>query len=105
MLRNYFKTAIRSLARNKYFTAINIAGLSIGIASCMLILLYAKNELSYDRFHTNGEQIYQLTCDRIEREGTDERFAIAAMVQGPAFKREIPEIREFVRVNNKQTVI
>jgi putative ABC transport system permease protein len=105
MFRNYVKTALRSLTRNKYFTVINMAGLSIGLACCILILLYAKDEFSYDRFHSNKDLLYQLTCDRIEKEGTDEKFAIAAMVQGPAFKREIPEIREFVRVNNKQGVI
>ncbi|HMH22346.1 MAG TPA: ABC transporter permease [Puia sp.] len=105
MFRNYLKTAIRHLTKNKYFSVINIAGLSIGLACCMLILLYAKDELSYDRFHTQKDSIYQLTCDRIEKEGADEKFAIAAMVQGPAFKRAIPGIREFVRVNNKRAVI
>ena len=105
MLRNYLKTAFRNLVRNKYFTTINIAGLSIALACCMLILLYIRDEFSYDRFHEKKDSIWQLTCDRIEKEGTEEKFAIAAMVQGPAFKREIPEIGAFVRVNNQQLVV
>ena len=105
MFKNYFKTAIRNLMRNKVFSFINITGLSIGLACCILILLFTKDELSYDRFHAGSHQIYQLTCDRIEKEGTQKKFAIAAMVQGPAFKQEIPEIQAFVRVYNKQLVI
>jgi len=105
MLRNYFKTAFRHLKRNTIFSVINISGLSIGLACCMLIILYTKDETSFDKFHKNADHLYQLTCDRIEKEGTDEKFGIAAMVQGPAFKKEIPEIREFTRVNNKTVVV
>ncbi len=50
MFRNYFKTAIRNLLRNKVYSFINIAGLSLGLACCLLIFLYSKDELSYDRF-------------------------------------------------------
>ena len=51
MLKNYFVIAIRNLWRNKVFSTINISGLSIGLACCMLIFLYTKDEVSYDRFH------------------------------------------------------
>jgi len=105
MFRNYLKTTLRHLKRNAVFSFINIAGLSIGLACCMLILLYIKDEISFDRFHKNKDRLYQLTCDRIEKEGTDEKFGIAAMVQGPAFKKEIPEIKEYTRVNSKNLVI
>ncbi len=71
----------------------------------MLILLYTKNEFSYDRFHEKQHEIYQLVCDRIEKNGTDTRSAIAAMVQGPAFKQAVPEIESFTRVYHKQGVI
>jgi len=105
MLKNYLKTAIRNLAQNKVLSFINIAGLSVGLACCILILLYTKDEVSYDQFHIQKDQLYQLTCNRIEKDHTSEKFAIAAMVQGPAFKREIPEIKEFTRVNSKSVVI
>ncbi len=105
MLKNYLVTTIRNLKRNKLFSFINISGLSVGLTCCILILLYTKDEISYDRFHNNKDQLYQLTCDRMEKNNTDEKFAIAAMVQGSAFKREIPEIKEFTRVNDKPAVI
>lgn len=105
MVRNYLKTAFRNLKKRKLFSIINTAGLSIGLASCMLILLYIKDEWSFDRFHKKSERIYQLVCDRVEKDGATERFAIAAMAQAPAFKRAIPEIEGFVRINAKQLII
>jgi putative ABC transport system permease protein len=71
----------------------------------MLILLYLKNELSFDDFHRHKDDIYQLVCTRIEQDGSSERFAIAAQVQGPAFKQGIPEIAEYVRVMPGDVVI
>jgi putative ABC transport system permease protein len=60
MIKNYFKTAFRNLWRNKIFSVIKITGLSIGLAVCMLIFLYTKDELSYDRFHANKGQLYRI---------------------------------------------
>ena len=71
----------------------------------MLIVLYSKDENSFDRFHKNEDNIYQLVCDRIEKDGVDTKSAIAAMVQGPAFKQAIPEIQSFTRVYHKQSVL
>lgn len=91
--------------REKLFPVINIAGLSIGLACCILILLFIKNELSYDRWHRQKEHIYQLTCIRTEQDGTSEKFAIAALVQGPAFRAGIGEITEFVRVRPGDVIV
>ena len=60
MFKNYFKTAIRNLWRNKGFSAINIAGLALGLACSLLIFLWVQDERSKDRFHTNREQLYTL---------------------------------------------
>ena len=60
MLRNYFKLAFRNILKYKFFSAINILGMSIGITACLLILLYVVDELSYDRFHDNVDRIYQV---------------------------------------------
>ena len=57
MLRNYLTIAIRNLRKYKFYSAINILGLSIGIAAFLFILLYVQDELSYDRYHENAEQI------------------------------------------------
>lgn len=60
MLQNYFKLAFRNIRKYKFFSAINILGMSIGIAACLLIVLYVADELSYDRFHANADRIYQV---------------------------------------------
>lgn len=105
MFKNNWKVAFRRLVKNKIFFSINIAGLSVGLTSCILILLYVKDENSFDRFHKNSNHIYQLVCDRIEKDGVDTKSAIAALVQGQAFKEAIPEIQSFTRVYHKQTVV
>ncbi len=63
MLKNYLKVALRNLRRYKGYTFINIMGLAVGIAACVLIFLYVQNELSYDRFHENADRTYRLTAD------------------------------------------
>ena len=60
MLSNYIKIAIRTLFRQKGYSAINIAGLAVGIACCLLIFIYVKDELSYDRFHEHSDRIYRV---------------------------------------------
>ena len=60
MLKNYFNTTIRNLLRNKVYSSINIVGLSLGLACAMLIILYTKDELSYDRFHGKVRNIYRV---------------------------------------------
>lgn len=61
MFRNYFKTAWRSLWKNKFYSAINISGLAIGLATGIMLLLWVQNELSYDRFHRDYQHIYQIS--------------------------------------------
>ena len=61
MLANYLKVAFRNLAKHKGYTAINIAGLAVGMASCLLILLYVQHELSYDRYHEKADHLYRVT--------------------------------------------
>ena len=60
MLRNYLKIAWRSLMKNKTFSFINIFGLSVGLTCCMLISIYLYHEVSYDKYHKNIDQLYQL---------------------------------------------
>ncbi|MBL7862528.1 MAG: ABC transporter permease [Cyclobacteriaceae bacterium] len=60
MFRNYLKIALRSLAKNQFYTIINIGGLAVGIASSILILLWVVDEYSFDKFHANYNRIYKL---------------------------------------------
>lgn len=64
MLKNYLKTAIRSLLKNKIYSFINILGLSMSLASCILILLYVQHEFSYDNFHKDADKIYRVALER-----------------------------------------
>lgn len=105
MITSYVRIGLRTILRNKGYAFINIAGLSIGLAACMLIILYVKDEVSYDRFHKQGDNIYQLTCDRIETSGETRKFAIAAMAQGPAFAKEIEDLQIVVRTKSQSTTI
>ncbi|MCF0075698.1 ABC transporter permease [Dyadobacter sp. CY261] len=98
MIRNYFKTTFRNLWRNRGFSAINIVGLSAGLSCCMLILLYAMDEVSYDRFHVNAGNIYQLVVDNKSSDGLIHKFSGTGDMPGPSFKREIPEVQDFVRI-------
>jgi len=98
MFKNYFNTALRNLWRNKVFSLINILGLSVGLACCMLIFLYSKDEISYDRFLKNNENIYRLTATLTSADGNVNKIGSTGMVHGPNFARSIPEIAEFVRL-------
>lgn len=98
MLKNYFKTAIRNLFHNKVYSFINIAGLSLGLACAMLIILYLKDEVSYDRFHANGNHIYRIFQQATAPNGEVRRMGITGDIQGPRFTAKIPEIKAFARV-------
>lgn len=99
MFINYIKTAFRNLRRNKMYSLLNIVGLAIGIACCLLIFAYVQDELSFDRFHTRADRIYRV-CTIIDIKDRYMNFAATAHVQGPMFKDEFPEIENFVRFDN-----
>ncbi len=97
---NYLKTAWRNFLKNKAYSFINIAGLSIGLACCMLIILYNNDEVSYDRFHKNVNNIYRIVHTDKDKDGkVTNANGITGMMQGPAFKRNIPEVADYVRMN------
>ena len=100
MFKNYFKTALRNLWRSKVFSLINILGLSVGLACCMLIFLYSKDEISYDRFLNNSDNIYRLTATLTSPDGNVNKIGSTGMVHAPNFARSIPEIAEFVRLQS-----
>src|SRR5206468_4299012 len=101
MIKNYFKIALRNLLRNKIYASINIAGLSIGLACAMLIILYVKDEVSYDRFHANVGNIYRVVSQSIDKKGVKGRKdGITGYFQGPRFAQNIPDIQSFIRIQS-----
>lgn len=104
MFKNYLKSTLRNLLRNKVYAFINIAGLCIGLACAMLIILYLKDEVSYDAFHKNVGQIYRIANFDTKPDGSIEhKNGFTGYFQGPKFAANIPEIQSFVRYqqNNK----
>lgn len=98
MLKNYFKTAFRSLVRNKSHAIINITGLATGIAIFILLLLYSVNELSFDRFHNNEKNIYCVYDYAKGRDGNSQYTAITAMPLGPTLKKDMPDVVDYARL-------
>jgi ABC-type antimicrobial peptide transport system permease subunit len=96
MLENYLKTAIRSLLRNKVFSAINIAGLAIGMAAAMLILLWVQNEMSFDRFHKKTDRIC-LMYSRDKNNGELDVWPRTSTLMAPALKQDYTEVEDAVR--------
>jgi putative ABC transport system permease protein len=103
MFKNYFKTALRNLTRNKVYSFINIAGLSLGLACSMLIILYVKDEVSYDRFHGEVNRIYRITSQSFnKKENKIHRESNTGYLQGPRFTANIPGIESFVRIQSQR---
>ncbi len=95
MFKNYLKTALRNLARHKGYSLINIVGFAIGIACCILILLWVQDELSFDRFHVNLDELYRVVEEQHYSDGTVFPIARTPYPAGRAFVEEYPEIVEF----------
>jgi putative ABC transport system permease protein len=107
MLSNYLELAIsnlkityRSLLQNKMYSLINISGLAIALSVVLLIVLYIKDDLSFDKFHKNGDQIYRLVVDYKNQDNTIRKSGNSGFIQGPIFKEEIPEIASYCRFKN-----
>ena len=97
MLKSYWKTAVRSLLRNKTYGFINIFGLAAGTFCCLYILLYVRDQYSYDRHHKEVADIYRV--NRLDKGKNGEfNVAITPMQAGPAMKRDLPEVKQFTRV-------
>ncbi|MBN8575872.1 MAG: ABC transporter permease [Cytophagales bacterium] len=99
MFKNYFITAVRSLMRNKGFSAINIVGLAVGLATFSLISFYVYHELSFDRYHVNADRIFRITENlRTENELLFQSTSSPPM--GPTMAKDFPEVESYVRVQN-----
>ena len=96
MFKNYLKTAVRNLGRNKLYASINIFGLMIGLTACLLIGVYINHELSYDKFNVNADRIVMATME-FSHAGTVNTAATTGTKVGPQFKRIFPAVEEYVR--------
>jgi len=97
MWKNYWLTAWRNLIRHKGYSFINIFGLAVGLASCITILLWVRDETGYDRFHANVASIHRVVVQASEPGGGSESFVVLPPNLGPALKAEFPEVRQMTR--------
>jgi putative ABC transport system permease protein len=96
ILKNYLITAWRNIVKDKFYTLLNVVGLSIGLITAIYIFLYVVDELTYDKSHTNYKRIYRLES-HFTINGKDDFFAVTQVPLGPTLKDEYPEIEEYVR--------
>ncbi len=104
MIKNYFKIAYRNLVRNKGYAAINILGLAVGMAVCLLISLYVSHELGYDRFHEKAERVYQVTS----RFAIGDRARISPYMSafmGPTLVEDVPGVKRAVRFDKEDEAL
>src|SRR4030095_8919023 len=98
MLENYFKVAIRNLSRNTSSTIINVIGLSTGLICFILIFLFVKDELSYDRFHKEPQQVYRIVKDFVNDDKSRIPDATTPPALAHALQKDIPEIAQATRL-------
>ncbi|MFN2458375.1 MAG: ABC transporter permease [Chitinophagaceae bacterium] len=96
MIKNYLKVALRNLWKHKGFSAINIFGLAVGIATCLLIIVFVMDELSYDKFNKKANRIYRVDGD-INFGGTHFILAVAPDPMGPTLIKDFPQVEQYVR--------
>ena len=105
MIKNYFKTAWRSLWKNKTFSAINIFGLSVGVAAFLLIINYLRFEYSYDDAHVKKDRIYRVPMMTKEKGGKEQTFAFTYPAVAPALKKDFPEIEDAARFRRQGGIV
>ena len=99
MFKNNFKIAFRNLLKNRFFSLLNLLGLAVGFAVALTLLLYIKDEISFDIYHAKADQIYRLNLTA-SYDGTDEQWANVPNISGPTFNEQIKDIEEQVRLLN-----
>ncbi len=97
MFKNYLKITLRNLVRQKGYAFINIAGLSVGIACAMLIILVVQYEFKYENHHKNAERIYRINVEHTQLERTH-RLTHTPVPLAPAMHEEVPEVTQFTRI-------
>src|SRR5688572_29252137 len=99
MFKNYLKIALRNLWKSKGFSALNIIGLAIGLATCLLIMLFVLDEVSYDRYNKKANRIYRVDGD-LKFGGNHFILAVSPDPAGPTLKKDFPQVEQFVRFRN-----
>jgi putative ABC transport system permease protein len=106
MWRNYLTVGLRALAKNKTYAFINIFGLALGLAACLLILLYVRYELAYDAWLPNAENSYQFQSHyRDDDTGEENKLQMTSFVAGTALKKDFPQVDKTVYALSNAPVV
>lgn len=101
MLKNYFKIAIRNFLKHKFYSFVNVMGLTVGLSIVFLIGLFVGDELSFDRFHENGDELYRVVENQYYAGQPVFPVAVTPTSLGPALFEEYPEVVKFTRASNE----
>ena len=104
MLRNYFTIAFRNLKKHRFYTSVNVLGLAVGIASCLIIVLYVSQELRYDRHHRDIDRIYRVDCE-IKFGPNHMRLAVSPAPMAEALRQDYPEVETSARLWNSGSML
>lgn len=99
MFKSYFKTAWRAVSRHRAYSLINVLGLTLGIASCLIIFLVVKNELSYDNFNRKADRIYRVTLNALDFNSN------VSLAVAPAMRTDFPELEQITQVYFQQSAL
>ncbi len=98
MFRNYWKIAVRQLGKQKFYSFIKIGGFALGIATCLLITLYIKHELSFDRDYANGDRLYRVVNCYLEDNGSEGKSVWMMAPFAKALKKDFPQVEQTGRI-------
>jgi putative ABC transport system permease protein len=104
MVKNYFKVALRYLSKHKGYTFINVMGLAVSIGCCLLIMLFVKSELSYDRFHSKSDRLYRAWLEE-HYEGQVFTNTVTPIPLGPVLQAGLPELESTCRISGAKTAV
>jgi len=105
MFQSYAKTVLRNLRKHVGYTFINVAGLAVGLACCILIVLFIRQQVTYDRFHSKADQIYRLATNVNGQNGQVTELAFSSPPMAAALQEDFPEIRQAVRLFGRYGVM
>ena len=105
MLKNYLTVALRHLRKQKGFAAINLFGLAAGVSCCLLITLFVREEVGYDRFHDNADRLFRMWQREELSDGEVLQSAITPVVLGPSLAAAFPEIEAVVRLDTYEELV
>ena len=103
MFENYLKVALRNLLRHKGYSAINIVGLAVGLAACIVILLWVRHHQSFDIFHADADRIYKIINNQTFIGQSPQIVGVTAAPDGPSLKKDYPEVVEYCRLREAGT--